>query len=75
MTAAELRDLFLTVLTRRFGGSRRRWRIVIGEVRLYSTATHPHCNWAVYPAGSAGENGAVEAVADDLRAAHPIISG
>ncbi|HEV2568978.1 hypothetical protein [Sphingomonas sp.] len=73
MTAADLRDLFLTTLTRRFGGNRRRWRMVMGEVKLYSRATHPHCNWAVTPSGSASENSAVEAVADDLRAAHPII--
>ena len=72
MTAADLRDLFLTTLTRRFGGNPRRWRLVIGEVKLYSQTTHPHCNWAVTPSGSAGENSAVEAVADDLRAAYPI---
>ena len=46
--------------------------MVIGEVKLYSQTTHPHCNWAVTPSGSAGENSAVEAVADDLRAAYPI---
>lgn len=74
MTADALRDLFLTVLTRRFGGSRRRWRIVIGEVRVYSRESHPHCNWAVTPSGSAGENETVEGVADELRAAHPIVT-
>jgi hypothetical protein len=73
MTAADLRDLFLTTLARRFGGNRRRWRMVIGEVKIYSRATHPHCNWAITPSGSAGENSAVEAVADDLRSAHPIV--
>ena len=74
MTAADLRDLFLVTLTRRFGGNRRRWRIVMGEVRLYSRATHPHCNWAVAPSGSARENEAVESVSDDLRAVHPIVT-
>lgn len=73
MTASDLRDLFLSTLTRRFGGSRRRWRIVIGEAKLYSRETHPHCNWAIDPAGSANENGAVEQVADELRARHPIV--
>ncbi len=47
--------------------------MVIGEVKIYSRATHPHCNWAITPSGSAGENSAVEAVADDLRSAHPIV--
>lgn len=73
MTAADLRDLFLTTLTRRFGGNRRRWRLVIGEVKLYSLATHPHCNWTLDPQGNGSENEAVERVADDLRAAHPIV--
>lgn len=73
MPPADLRDLFLLTLTRRFGGNRRRWRMVMGEVRTYSRATHPHCNWAVMPSGSAAENEAVESVADDLRAAHPIV--
>lgn len=73
MTAADLRDLFLTHLTRRHGSSRRRWRMVVGEVKLYSRATYPHCNWAVSPSGTASENAAVEAVSDELRAAHPII--
>ena len=73
MTASDLRDLFLTTLTRRFGGNRRRWRMGMGDVKLYSRATHPHCNWALSPSGTAGENSAVETVADDLRAAHPII--
>ncbi|MFD1612586.1 hypothetical protein ACFSCW_12315 [Sphingomonas tabacisoli] len=74
MTASDLRDLFLTHLTKRFGGNRRRWRIVIGDVKLYSRDTHPHCNWAVNPSGSAGENGAVEQVADELRARHAIVT-
>jgi hypothetical protein len=74
MTSADLRDLFLVTLTRRFGGNRRRWRMVMGEVRVYSRTTHPHCNWAVVPSGTAAENEAVESVADDLRAAHPLVS-
>ncbi|HYZ48146.1 MAG TPA: hypothetical protein VE567_04555 [Sphingomonas sp.] len=74
MTAADLHDLFLATLARRFGGDRRRWRIVIGKVKLYSSETHSHCNWAVNPMGSANENAAVEQVADELRARHPIVS-
>lgn len=73
MLPADLRDLFLTLLTRRHGGSRRRWRMVVGEVKLYSRATHPHCNWSISPSGTAGENAAVEAVSDELRAAHPLV--
>ena len=74
MAPSDLRDLFLVTLTRRFGGTRRRWRMVIGEVRIYPRATHPHCNWSVVPSGSAAENEAVESVADDLRSAHPLVS-
>ena len=73
MTPADLVDLFLKELLRRAGGNRRRWRAVIGDVRLYSTATHSHCNWAIHPMGEAAENAAVERIADELRARHPII--
>jgi hypothetical protein len=73
MTASDLRDLFLTTLVKRFGGNGRRWRMAMGEVRVYSRDTHPHCNWAVHPSGSARENEAIEAVADDLRSERPIV--
>lgn len=73
MTASDLRDLFLTTLVKRFGGNHRRWRIVVGAVKLYSRETHPHCNWAVTPSGRSGENDAIEEVADELRARHPIL--
>lgn len=75
MTAAELRDIFLAKLVRECGGSRRRWRIVIGEVKLYSLATHAHCNWAVSPSGSVREVEEAERVADDLRQRFPIVTG
>jgi hypothetical protein len=73
MTASDLRDLFLSTLTRRFGGSRWRWRVVIGDVKLYCPDTHPHCNWAIHPAGGSNENDAVEQIADELRARHPLV--
>jgi hypothetical protein len=74
MTAADLRDLFVKTLLRDVGGDRRRWRTVLGEVRVYGTDTHPHCNWSITPNGGAGENALVERLADRLRGEHPIIS-
>ena len=74
MLASDLRDLFVSTLAREAGGDRRRWRIAVGEIRLYSLATHPHCNWAVSPSGSIGEMAAVERLADLLRARHPIVT-
>lgn len=74
MTADELIDRFLARLTREQGGTRRRWRTVLGPVRVYSPATHAHCNWSVTPTGNAADVAAVEAVSDTLRSAHPIIS-
>ncbi|MBO9624423.1 MAG: hypothetical protein J7500_17075 [Sphingomonas sp.] len=73
MTTAELADLFVTTLLRELGGNRRRWRGVLGEARLYSEDTHPHCNWSFTPHGTAAENAAVERVADRLRGQHPIV--
>ena len=74
MTSAGLIDLFVKTLLRDLGGDRRRWRTVLGPVRVYNTETHPHCNWSVTPSGGAGENAAVERIADRLRGEHPIIS-
>lgn len=73
MTAGDLEDRFLAHLLRTNGGIRRRWRLVLGGVRTYDVTTHPHCNWSVTPRGSAAENEAVEAAADELRARFPIV--
>lgn len=75
MSRDDLRDLFLSALLRDSGGTRGRWRIVLGEVRVYSIATHPHCNWSITPSGTARENNLVEALADELRLRHPIVKG
>ena len=74
MNRAELLDLFVKALLRQIGGDRRRWRAVIGEIRIYSIATHPHCNWAITPMGGAGENAAIERLADRFRGEHPIVA-
>ncbi|MFS2112321.1 hypothetical protein ACCC88_21735 [Sphingomonas sp. Sphisp140] len=73
MTALDLTDQFLAILLREVGGTRRRWRNVIGPVKRYSAATHPHCNWSITPGGKADENAAVERIADRLRDKYPII--
>ena len=74
MTRADLLDIFVKALLRQIGGDRRRWRAVIGEIRVYGTDTHPHCNWQISPMGGAGENAAVERLADRVRGEHPIIA-
>lgn len=73
MTALDLTDQFLAILLREFGGTRRRWRNVIGPVKRYSATTHPHCNWSITPGGEAEENAAIERIADRLRDKYPII--
>jgi len=74
MTSEDLIDRFLARLLREQGGTRRRWRTIIGPVRVYSAATHAHCNWSIAPSGSAFEIAAVEAVSDALRNEHPIVA-
>lgn len=75
MTALDLQDHLVTLLVRAHGGTRRRWRIVAGPVRVHDRATHPHCNWSVAPSGSAGEVDAVETMLDRLRLERPIVAG
>ena len=73
MTANDMIDLLVARLVRDHGKSKHHWRKAIGPIRLYSATTHPHCNWSVTPSGTAAENDIVERIADDLRAAHPIL--
>ncbi|MBC9033185.1 hypothetical protein IAG41_12370 [Sphingomonas sp. JC676] len=73
MTGDDLIDRFLARLLREQGGTRRRWRNVLGAVRVYSAATHAHCNWSITPTGSAADVAAVEAVSDALRSEYPIL--
>lgn len=67
MKASDLQDRIIAQLLRDHGGTKRRWRAVVGRVKLYDPATHPHCNWSIDPQGSAQENAVIEALLDDLR--------
>ena len=74
MTASDLQSLILTTLVREQGSDRRRWRLVLGEVRVYPLATHSHCNWSVTPSGNFADIDAVETLVDQVRAQHPIVT-
>lgn len=75
MTANDLQDLIVNHLTRESGGSRRRWRSVVGPVLVYDLKTHAHCNWSVRPSGDSDEIAVVELLLDRLRLDHPIVTG
>lgn len=74
MTAADLTDRIVAQLIRRHGGTVRRWRAVLGQMRVYDAETHPHCNWSLAPSGAAGDVAAVEKLLDELRIAHPLVA-
>lgn len=74
MTGFDLQQLIVTKLVQSRGGTRQRWRRAVGELRIYSVATHPHCNWEVRASGSAGDVEAVEEMADRLRADYAIVT-
>lgn len=74
MTASDLQSLLITALLRDHGGDRRRWRLVLGDVKVYPLATHAHCNWSVTPSGAFDDIDAVETLVDRVRAQHPIIT-
>jgi hypothetical protein len=73
MTPSELHDLLVALLARQYGGSQRRWRMIVGPIRTYDIATHSHCNWSVDPSGSFREVAEVERVLDTFRIRHPIV--
>lgn len=73
MTADQISDLLVARLVRDHGGPKHEWRKRIGRVRLYSPATHPHCNWAVEPVGTALQIEAIERLLDELRITHPML--
>lgn len=75
MTAADLIDRIVAQLVRRHGGTVRRWKTVLGKVRVYDAETHPHCNWSLAPSGAAGDVAAVERLLDELRITYPIVTG
>lgn len=75
MTASELNDLIVKRLMKRAGGTQRMWRAAVGSVTVYDRATHPHCNWAVTPSGSAEAIAEVERLLDMLRLEFPLIAG
>lgn len=71
MRSSEVLALILSQLIKSIGGTRQRWRRLVGDIRVYSPTTHPHCNWDVDASGSAGEVEAVNRVVDQVRLAHP----
>lgn len=73
MTVSDLHDRIVTSLVKAHGGTKRRWRMALGSVRVHDRRTHPHCNWSVSPSGNPSENEAIERLLDDLRVAEPLI--
>lgn len=73
MTARDLQDFLIKTLIRTVGGNQRRWKAVIGPIRVYDVATHSHCNWSVSPSGDGQENAALEGLLDRIRIIHPFV--
>ncbi|WP_420143346.1 hypothetical protein [Sphingobium sp.] len=74
MTTDRIIDMLVARLLRDHGKSKHHWRKAIGPLRLYSPATHPHCNWSATPTGSVHDVSLIENLLDDLRMAHPLLT-
>jgi len=74
MTASELQDHIVASLVQTSGGTPRRWRSVVGPVRIHDLKTYPHCNWSVAPHGGSREIAEVERLLDTLRLAKPHVT-
>lgn len=75
MHSGQIQNLILAQLVRSVGGTRQHWRRVMGQLRVHSIKTHPHCNWDVYASGSPAEVHAINKVVDQLRTMHPHVTG
>lgn len=73
MTATELREIMVSALVKISSGGRGRWRAILKDIRVYSTTTHAHCNWDVFPTGTPYEIAAASRAADALRDRHPFV--
>lgn len=60
---------------RNVGGNQRRWRTVVGPVRIHGADTHAHCNWSVVPTGISREIAEVQRLLDTVRIECPFIVG
>lgn len=74
MTADKIIDLIVARLVRDHGRSKHHWRKILGPIRLYSRATHPHCNWTASPSGTLQEIAVIESLLDDWRMRYPLLS-
>jgi hypothetical protein len=74
MTASQLQDLLVATLASQSGGTRRRWRMAVGPVRLHDVVSYPHCNWSITPSGGTREIAEIERLLDTVRITHPIIA-
>ena len=63
----------MRALVRSAGGDPRRWRIVLGPIKLHDLRTHPHCNWSVAPSGGVREVAEIERLLDTMRLEYPIV--
>jgi hypothetical protein len=73
MTAYDVREMVIRLIVRKHGGPVMRWRTVVGDIRVYPLATHPHCNWRADPTGTVREVELAERILDIVSAQHPIV--
>lgn len=73
LTASQLHDLLVNSLMRKLGGTKRRWRVAVGPVKVLDSSLYPHCNWLVRPSGSIGDISEIELLLDSVRGTHPLV--
>ncbi|WBO20794.1 hypothetical protein [Sphingomonas abietis] len=73
MTGPELRDTLIREIVKTYGGSGARWRQAVGQIKVYSRATHAHCNWDVRATGSPRQIEIVESAVDAMRTTLPFV--
>lgn len=74
MTVHELQEFIVRHLAREYGGGTARWRRALGAIKVYSRATHAHCNWDARPSGAIQDVARIERAIDAVRLQNPFVS-
>ncbi|MDB5575593.1 MAG: hypothetical protein JWR80_769 [Bradyrhizobium sp.] len=73
-TPNELADILAIMLAGAAGGTKAKWRKIIGTVEKLPTWANVRSNWRVYPKASPADLATIGKAVEIARAAHPYVA-